>query len=83
MQRRAKSWNPFQKRHQRFMITRSCRLAAVFVEVATAICMLYIWLMAAVQEIPSGLGSEMELFHMPLERHYSEITMESKRQYLK
>ena len=32
--------------------------------------------------IPLGLGSEMELFHKPFERPYSEIT-ETKRQYTK
>ena len=35
------------------------------------------------KKIPSGLGPEMELFHMPFERHYSEVTNESKRHYSK
>ena len=31
-----------------------------------------------VQGIPSVLGPEMELFHMPFERHYYEINNKSK-----
>ena len=34
-----------------------------------------------VQGIPSVLGLEMELFHIPFERYNSEVNNETKRQY--
>ena len=35
------------------------------------------------QGMPSGLGPEIELFHVSFERPYSEITYQSERRYSK
>ena len=36
-----------------------------------------------IQGIPYALVPEMELFHIPFERLYSEVTNESKKHYSK